>query len=383
MGDVSVVTEERIPSPVYVESLDGPTNAELCSRVELCCRKWVEWALANKTRMWRELTSTIACSIVQEVLLTLIESGEHDWKHLDEAGDAINPGSSSTGPGRNFLTKLSPVPWGILGTQLTCAHTSETRAPMPDEKMVVLDPAGLPFIHEYGPRGASGASGTIYQWIELSSPSGDNQFPEEVKKAIKRDGDAKLHVYTPSAQTCAVIHAVGPDLRQKKFKKAQGCYGSREMVVQQLSIAYRNILSEFVFSGLKRLRLLPLSGGIFSGEYSADMPQITTEALRKGFMSLDEVSQAYILGAQALELCIFMERDYEIYSEAVSEGRTGIHKTRSRNFVVRTPSSRSLDKPRAPPRAVAARRQQLFRARTDYGMDGGDANSSDSTAESC
>merc|ERR1712228_947124 len=152
------------------------------------------------------------------------------------------------------------------------------------------------------------------------------------------------------------------------------------MVVKQLSTAYRNILSEFVTSGLKRLRLLPVSGGIFSGEYGTDMPQITAEALRKGFTSLDATSQAHVLGAESLELCIFMERDYDLYSEAVSEGRTGIHKTRSRNFVVRTPSSRNLGKQRPVPRTIATgRRHVLFRSRTgDDGLDdgGGDANSS-------
>merc|ERR1712139_458737 len=121
-----------------------------------------------------------------------------------------------------------------------------------------------------------------------------------------------------------------------------------------------------------RLRLLPVSGGIFSGEYGAEMPQITAEALRKGFTSLDGTSQAHVLGAESLELCIFMERDYGLYSEAVSEGRTGIHKTRSRNFVVRTPSSRNLGKQRTAPRQVGAgRRQPLFRARPVDGLDEG------------
>lgn len=374
--DPPVAAMEQIPAPVYVKTLDGPTNAELCTRVELCCRKWVEWAKANQTRMWRELTSTIACSVVQEVLLTLIESGESDWKHLDEDGDAINQRSTSTGPGREFLTKLSPVPWGVLGTQLAHAHKSEkTRAPMPDETMAVVDPAGLPFIQEMGPGGAAGASGTIYQWIELSNQP---EFPEEVKKCVNRECAAKLHVYAAGN----VIHSVGPDFRQTKWSKAQG--GTREMVIKALSSAYRHILSEFVTSGLKRLRLLPVSGGIFSGEFGPDMPRITVEALRKGFSSLDGTSQACVLGAEALELCIFMERDYDPYSEAVSEGRTGIHKTRSRNLVVKTPSSRNVGKQAAPRVVTTGRRQPLFQAPTGGGgldPDAGDANSSDSTCD--
>jgi hypothetical protein len=217
---------------------------------------------------------------------------------------------------------LNPVPWGVLGTQLMgnpweSSKDIQIKAPKPDETMAVVDPAGLPYIQDKGPGAASGASGTIYSWIGLSNK---NAFPEDVRKHVTHECTARLHKYDAGN----VIHSIGPDLRQAKWTKTTT--GHRARVVEALAQAYQHILAEFATSTLKRLRLLPVSGGIFSGTYSPDMPRITVEALQKGFSLLDDGAQARVIEAEVLELCIFLEREFKAYSQAVNEARTGTPK---------------------------------------------------------
>merc|ERR1712046_168743 len=92
----------------------------------------------------------------------------------------------------------------------------------------------------------------------------------------------------------------------------------RSAVLAALSKVYRNILAEFTVSGLPQLRLLPVSGGIFSGEYGQQLPTLTVEALRVGFRQLDRKMRVRVMTASSLELCIFLETDYIVYSDAMA-----------------------------------------------------------------
>jgi hypothetical protein len=97
--------------------------------------------------------------------------------------------------------------------------------------------------------------------------------------------------------------------------------GNQENVIEELSLAYHHILYEFADSGRSKLRLLPVSGGVFSGKFGPFMPRITVEALGKGFAMLEDELKTRILNAETLELCIYMARDFEAYVGAVVSGR--------------------------------------------------------------
>ena len=88
-----------------------------------------------------------------------------------------------------------------------------------------------------------------------------------VFQAITRAGDAKYHCYNGNQH---VIHVVGPDFRSFRLL-------SQKDAIEMLGRAYRNVLHEAATSRLKRLRLLPVSSGVFAGSFSQSMPIITME----------------------------------------------------------------------------------------------------------
>ena len=136
------------------------------------------------------------------------------------------------------------------------------------------------------------------------------------------------------------IHTVGPKLGHGKYTDAEA--------VEKLAGAYRNVLSQFVrFAVSKaaagpaptgtpvRLRLLPISGGIFAGEYQQDIAPLTLAALEAGIGLLTEEERGVLAteqggegdaaeGAAQIELCIFLEVELAAFKRAfhrVVEGR--------------------------------------------------------------
>ena len=136
------------------------------------------------------------------------------------------------------------------------------------------------------------------------------------------------------------IHTVGPKLGHGKYTDGEA--------VLKLAGAYRNVLSQFVrFAESKaaadpaptgtpvRLRLLPISGGIFAGEYQQHIAPLTLAALQAGIGLLTEEERGVLAteqggegyaaerGAQ-IELCIFLEVELAAFKRAfhrVVEGR--------------------------------------------------------------
>ena len=90
--------------------------------------------------------------------------------------------------------------------------------------------------------------------------------------------------------------------------------------IKQLSIGYSNVYREFCASGLPRLRLLPISGSIFAGDFKCDMANMTAAAMAHGFDDLgDSSAQKYLLKKSTVELCIFAEAEHPYYERAFSE----------------------------------------------------------------
>jgi len=105
--------------------------------------------------------------------------------------------------------------------------------------------------------------------------------------------------------------AVGPDLR-KNHTEAQ--------TLQDLTTAYKNIFCEFAHSHKRILRLLPVSAGIFSGSYRERMPALTFECIHAAFASLSDHVRAELTSERReLHLCIFMESEMAMYTDAAQE----------------------------------------------------------------
>jgi len=202
------------------------------------------------------------------------------------------------------------VNYGVLGNSDHQPNVGANAAP-PDASVAFVDPAGMHHIQNTkdGPRGASGASGAIYHWLGIGSWS---RFPDPVRETITAPLLAKLHVYDSAGGVkINCIHCVGPD-----FREYPNC--TQAEAVDKLSQAYKNIFVQFCDSGLKRLRLLPMSGGVFSGQWSQDMvafSRITAEAVEKGFLALPPEQQARVEESK-LEMCIFMQSQVELFASA-------------------------------------------------------------------
>merc|ERR1711924_385039 len=85
-------------------------------------------------------------------------------------------------------------------------------------------------------------------------------------------------------------HVIGPDFRTRSY--------TREEAVSELAIAYGNVFTQLHASGLRKLRLLPVSGGIFSGPFISEVSAITAEALEESFSMLSADVMEWISGAQ-------------------------------------------------------------------------------------
>mmetsp|Transcript_109541 Transcript_109541/g.172718 ORF Transcript_109541/g.172718 Transcript_109541/m.172718 type:complete len:1170 (-) Transcript_109541:174-3683(-) len=218
----------------------------------------------------------------------------------------LPPRKPRPGSGGKFLSKVTVAAYGVLGIQMTKTGSSKNVAPEPTADMAIFDPAGLPYIRS-GPGGAGGASGVIYRWLGLDKQP---QFPDVVKEAVKAPTDAKFFAHPGK---CIVIHTVGPN-----FSEERGL--QQDEAVQRLALTYTNALKEVAASGASKLRMLPVSSAIFAGSFSEQMPEMTAEALEKSFAELDKDIQDQILSLSALEMCIFEEKQVEVYEELFTTG---------------------------------------------------------------
>ena len=191
------------------------------------------------------------------------------------------------------------VPYGVLGTRMMANGAVVNKAPPPSvETCAFVDPAGLPYIQQFGPSGAGGAAGAIYRFLGISN---DPAFPADVVEAVKATGQAKAHRY--ASGTC--IHVVGPNFNLEPC----GYDDARA----RLSLAYENVLREYAACDAPALRLLPISGGIFAGPFMRDVPQLTHDALQDACAHLAGTEPALVerLTKRRLELCIFAEGEWQ------------------------------------------------------------------------
>mmetsp|Transcript_83715 Transcript_83715/g.132676 ORF Transcript_83715/g.132676 Transcript_83715/m.132676 type:complete len:224 (-) Transcript_83715:52-723(-) len=189
------------------------------------------------------------------------------------------------------------------------AATKKKKEDPPDEATVLVDPAGLHHIRG-GPFGAAGAAGANYQWLEISEAEA---FPEDVQEAITTECQAKYHAYADGRKKC--IHVVGPDFRD--------CFDDMDCTiddaVKKLTLAYGNVFEEFCGDkSLRKMRLLPISGGIFSGPFKDDLPEITAKAVQAAYDALTAEKKEHIMQS-SIEMCIFMEPEFKLFASAFEQ----------------------------------------------------------------
>lgn len=195
----------------------------------------------------------------------------------------------------------------MLGTQLQESGQVAQTGPEPGPETVFVDPADLFYIREMGPNAPGGAASANYRWLGIK---GEASFPEPVRDAVQAALDAKFHDY---GQGKLCIHSIGPDFRGRQL--------SRGEALAELAQAYRAVLAEFVTSGRPHLRLLPISGGIFIGDFAGELPELTAEAFDVGFSLLDAGQQSQVLSARLLEMCIFLEAELPAFTQSFAARR--------------------------------------------------------------
>ena len=179
------------------------------------------------------------------------------------------------------------------------------------------------------------------------------------------------------------IHTVGPMLGHGKYTDAEA--------VEKLAGAYRNVLSHFArFAVSKaaagpaptgtpvRLRLLPISGGLFAGEYQQDIAPLTLAALEKGIGLLTEEERGVLAtqqgregdaaeGAAQIELCVFLEVELAAFKRAFHDAMVAEQLALAEQpeaagdrggRVVRNRKAKPEVRPDPEPRRPAATRQQ-------------------------
>ena len=256
-------------------------------------------------------------------------------------------GGASSTP-RTFLKRVKVVGYSVLGSQLADGKFVNIVGP-PPQGTALVDPAGLPYVSGVKPPGQAGAaSKAIYSWCGLRDAPA---FPEDVSRAITKPGDAKAHTYMSPEGEKSVVHVVGPDFRTRP-------HGDSEALAT-LSKAYANVLREVAAlpKSVPRVRLLPISGGVFLGawEWSAreddcdtslsrrrpracphlrtdvplfsrpssprvgdfkpDLTHLTMKALEVGFSQLSAAEQDAVLSKE-LEMCVFLDSELKPFQRA-------------------------------------------------------------------
>eukprot|EP01060_Flectonema_neradi_P009232 TRINITY_DN16599_c0_g1_i1.p1 TRINITY_DN16599_c0_g1~~TRINITY_DN16599_c0_g1_i1.p1 ORF type:complete len:357 (+),score=51.54 TRINITY_DN16599_c0_g1_i1:71-1072(+) len=215
------------------------------------------------------------------------------------------------------------VPYGVLGTQMTAEGKFVQSGTEPETiDVVIVDPAGLHHIQGL-PAGAGGAAGAIYKWlgIDLNQP-----FDDRIRQKISAPTHACRYVYADG--TKSVIHAVGPDLRT---------YSDIWEVKRALTSTYVNIFKEFaehirpeldIFrpndlninnaEPWGTLRVLPVSGGIFSGDFKDQMPGLTVECIAAALGQLPKIyRRSLAMRTKSIELCIFDEKEIPSFDKVL------------------------------------------------------------------
>jgi hypothetical protein len=197
----------------------------------------------------------------------------------------------------DFLRHIRVVPQSIVSSV--------------DQNTVIVDPAGLPFIQgDVAIDKAGGASGAIYETIGIDG------FPAEVIESITAPTDAAWWQYENKASPSSpyvVIHVAGPDFRRNKR--------TARYSLARLTSAYYSVLLcmlQIMEADKKRrkLRLLPISSGVFAGAIGATtMIMLTWRALYAAWNKLTN-SEKNTMRTASVRMCIFDAQVCKLHTRA-------------------------------------------------------------------
>ena len=155
---------------------------------------------------------------------------------------------------------------------------------------------------------AGAASRSIYVWCGLEA---QEAFPKDVKDTITEPGKAKFHSYEVGGSRSRrnAIHVVGPDFRQRPYSDLEA--------INTLSDTYANVLREVALTpaSIRTIRMLPISGGVFLGDFKSDLTHMTICALKNGFERLSPEEQGRVL-EKDVQMCIFLASELPTFERA-------------------------------------------------------------------
>lgn len=139
-----------------------------------------------------------------------------------------------------------------------------------DKYDVILDPAGLIYMQNSF-KGAGFASQAIYKLLSTSKPNPDvikhfSQFKNEKYLYEKNRNNLSIAYYS-SYNNIKIIHAVGPDFRESSYlKKIIENNDKTDLYYLMYKIyddIYKSFINEYEKNKKLKLRLLPISTGVF------------------------------------------------------------------------------------------------------------------------
>ena len=233
------------------------------------------------------------------------------WRRKDQASGSQSGGHSGPGPSgpstgdadEEVVVRISVEAAGVLGLNSRGERVTGVGA-----YTAIVDPAGMNYIRE-GPRGAGAASGAIYEWLEAKDMKA---FPKRIQAGIKRVTDAIFHRYREERN---VIHAVGPVFRQIECDEE----GAEAYLARTYANVFREALRAYnQFQETSKLRLLPISSGVFAGGFTREqMARITAGAIEKALKSLAQ-HRVKLLAELEITMCIYDPDQVKLYREMMA-----------------------------------------------------------------
>ena len=86
--------------------------------------------------------------------------------------------------------------------------------------------------------------------------------------------------------------------------------------MDKLVNAYLNTFTEFLGQGKLRLRLVPIAGGVHSGDLKEGAPYYTVTAIKKADGQLPYAVQEEFSNFKVTELCVYEGKEHRNYKEA-------------------------------------------------------------------
>ena len=234
------------------------------------------------------------------------------WRRKDQASGSQSgghPGPGPSGPsagdaGEEVVVRISVEAAGVLGL-----NSKGERVTGVGSYTAIVDPAGMNYIRE-GPRGAGAASGAIYEWLEIKDlrhsrrgfSLGSGGSPTRSSIATGRRETS----YTRWDRTSDRLIVTKRELKHTWHARTPMC-SERRCVPTILQ-----------FRETSRLRLLPISSGVFAGRFTKEqMARITTGAIEKALKSFGQ-QRVKLLAELEITMCIYDPDQVKLYREAMA-----------------------------------------------------------------